>query len=706
MALTVDGPNGIVAGPGNSLVVADGNNNRVLFVPLGGSQQVLGFSGLVNPYGVAIDSGGNVYASDATQAVKIPAGGGAQVDLGITGLNGAAGLALDAFANVFVANAGTNEVLLKIGNGGSQFPMAFSNLSGPKGTAVDAYANVYAVDTGNNRVIKLPAGQGAEDTVGFTGLTGPKGVTVDGSNNIYAADTGNNRILKLAYTGGAQTVIPFTGLSAPAGVAIDNGANVYVADAGNSRVVVRYAASGVQATLPFTGLGAVQDVAVDTAGTVYVADTDHNRIVKLPSGGTPSDLPFVGLSGPYSVAVDRTGNVYAADTGNNRIVELPAGGGAQIRIDVDVAKPKGVAVDNGGNVFASSSVDNIVFEVPPGGGAQRVVQFSALSAPDGVGLDVAGDVFVADTGNNQIKSLVNGPPLLRVTTNPPVPADISIDGVVRDTWGINWAQFPIGNHEICFGPVPGFTEPQCKSVTLSPGQTTTWVGNYTAKGYLHVTTSPIIATTILVDGSLKNDYGMWTEVPVGSQVVSFTKTKGYNIPADKTVTVTAGQTTTYNATFTANANAPGLSGDFGTQRVTTDPPVNAQIFTDGTYRNSWGLDWMKNEVGTHQVCFGPVLNMIAPPCQTVQVANGATTFTTGTYTAKGFLRVITRPPVPANIYINNQVANSFGAWPDLKPGTYKVCFGPAPGYKTPPCQAGQTVTAGNTTTVTGVFTPL
>ena len=347
-----------------------------------------------------------------------------------------------------------------------------------------------------------------------------------------------------------------------------------------------------------------------------------------------------------------------------------------------------------------------MFEVPPGGGAQRVVQFSALNAPDGVGLDVAGDVFVADTGNNQIKSLVNGPPLLRVTTNPPLPADISVDGVVRDTWGINWAQFPIGNHEICFGPVPGYTAPQCKTVTLSPGKTTTWVGNYTANGYLHVITSPGVPSTLLVDGSQHNDWGFWTEFPVGSYTVSFTKVAGYTPPTDKVVSVSAGQTTTVTGTFTANSGATGITAPYGTLRVTTSPPVNAQILTDGAIRNSWGLDWMKNGVGPVQVCFGPALNMIAPPCQTVQVVNGATNFVTGNYTAKGFLRVVTSPPVPANIYINNQVANSFGAWPDVKAGTYKVCFGSAPGYKTPPCQSGQVVTAGNTTTVTGVFTPL
>lgn len=707
VALTVDNPSGIVV-TSTALYVADTNNNRVVKLPDGGAQQVLGFSGLTAPYGLAVDAPGNVYTTSGTKVWKLPVGGGAQVDVGYTSLVAPQGLALDLFANVMAADPGANQIAVRLANGTSEFSLFFTGLSGPKGVAVDGYLNVYAVDSGNNRVIKLPSGQGAVDQVGFTGLSGPVGVGVDGSKNVYAADTGNNRILKLPQSGGAQQVVPFTGLSGPSAVAIDDGANVYVADTGNNRVVVRYGNSGVQATLPFTGLGPVTGVAVDASRTVYAADPANDRIVMLPSGGSPSDVPFTDLSAPAAVAVDRTGAVYAADTGHNRVIKLASGVETNITSALNIASPKGVAVDSALDVFISSPTDNSVWMAPPGGGAYRPLSFSALSGPRNVAVDVDGNVYVADTGHNVIKSIILGPPLLRVTTNPPVAAKISVDGVPRDSWGINWAQFPIGNHEICFGDVPGFIKPQCQTVTLSPGVTTSWVGTYTAKGYIHAITSPAVASTLLVDGSQKNDWGFWTEFPVGPYEVCYTKVAGWNIPSPdcKTINVTAGNTTTVTGVFTANPSAPGITEPHGLIRATTNPPVAAVISTNGATRNTWGLDWMKTSTGANEVCFGPVPYMEAPPCQTVNVSNGGISTVVGNYSANGFLRVVTDPPVPANIYVNGQVANAFGMWTDLRPGSYKVCFGPAPGFVAPPCQSGKTVTAGATTLVTGTYTPL
>ena len=68
--------------------------------------------------------------------------------------------------------------------------------------------------------------------------------------------------------------------------------------------------------------------------------------------------------------------------------------------------------------------------------------------------------------------------------------------------------------------------------------------------------------------------------------------------------------------------------------------------------------------------------------------------------------MVTSPAVPANITVNGVAANAWGMWTSKEPGSYDVCFGDVPGYTTPPCQNGQTVTAGNTTTVTGTYTAI
>jgi len=72
---------------------------------------------------------------------------------------------------------------------------------------------------------------------------------------------------------------------------------------------------------------------------------------------------------------------------------------------------------------------------------------------------------------------------------------------------------------------------------------------------------------------------------------------------------------------------------------------------------------------------------------------------------KGFLRVNTSPALHGAVYVNREVANDWGMWTSKAPGTYEVCFGPVPGYVTPACQTGVAVTSGNTTTITGTYTP-
>ncbi|HEX3978455.1 MAG TPA: hypothetical protein VHW96_19455 [Solirubrobacteraceae bacterium] len=71
------------------------------------------------------------------------------------------------------------------------------------------------------------------------------------------------------------------------------------------------------------------------------------------------------------------------------------------------ATPRGVAVDPAGNVYIADSADNEVFKVTPAGGASVVA--SGLNAPSGVAVDrSSGDVYIADTGNHEVKQLSPG----------------------------------------------------------------------------------------------------------------------------------------------------------------------------------------------------------------------------------------------------------------------------------------------------------
>jgi sugar lactone lactonase YvrE len=143
-------------------------------------------------------------------------------------------------------------------------------------------------------------------------------------------------------------------------------------------------------------------VTVNAAGDVFVADTVNNRVVEvLPDGafvqfagngkagyqGDGGRADHAELTEPTGVAVDSAGNVYIADAGNNVVRRVDAGTGIITTVAGDFAADQA----NGG--LGGFSGD--------GGPAT----WAQLNDPEGVALDSAGDLFIADTFNNAIREV-------------------------------------------------------------------------------------------------------------------------------------------------------------------------------------------------------------------------------------------------------------------------------------------------------------
>ena len=132
-------------------------------------------------------------------------------------------------------------------------------------------------------------------------------------------------------------------------------------------------------------------MAVDGAGNAYVADTNNLTIRKITAAGVVTTLAgTAGASGSADgtgaaasfsflggVAVDGTGNAYVADTNNHTIRKITAAG---------------VVTTLAGTAEVSGSADGT-------GAAAR------FSFPSGVAVDGAGNVYVADTGNNTVRKI-------------------------------------------------------------------------------------------------------------------------------------------------------------------------------------------------------------------------------------------------------------------------------------------------------------
>ena len=198
-----------------------------------------------------------------------------------------------------------------------------------------------------------------------------------------------------------------------------------------------------------TTLNGPDGIAVDASGNLYVADTGANDVLEVSSSGTVTSLgtgASPSFSAPTGVAVDAHGNVYVADTSNSLVREIVASGGlvssgsSVITLNQSGAAafdhPEGVAIDAAGNVYVADTLRNEIREIEATGGSvsasSTIVTLAGnlnagcldgdgptaeFDAPDGVAVDAAGNLYVADTNNHVVRKITSvGPGNLNAVT--------------------------------------------------------------------------------------------------------------------------------------------------------------------------------------------------------------------------------------------------------------------------------------------------
>jgi uncharacterized protein (TIGR03437 family) len=342
--------------------------------------------------GVAVDSKGNIYASDRDDniVVRLASDG----TLSIVAGNGEAGFS---------------------GDGG---PATSASLNGPNGLALDGAGNLYIADVGNNRIRKVSAGQistvaGSKATLLGDGgpataamLNQPADIKLDAAGNLFIADFMDNRVRKVV--NGIITTIA------------GNGQGGYSGD------------NGPATNATFAGPSAL---AIDPSGAFYIADQGNQRVRRVSSAGDISTYVAL-LNNPTGLALDKTGALYVADTFNDRISKynggptIPVAGGIRAGFSGDggpatrafLALPSGLAFDASGNLFVGDSDNGRIRKIDTGGlistvagtGQLRTSPDGGLAVstllynPSGVTVDSAGNLYIADTSHYRVRKVTNG----------------------------------------------------------------------------------------------------------------------------------------------------------------------------------------------------------------------------------------------------------------------------------------------------------
>ncbi len=195
---------------------------------------------------------------------------------------------------------------------------------------------------------------------------------------------------------------------------VDSKNNVYIADTNNANVRMITASTGVINTI--AGSTAIVSGAVVIA-FAYAGD-----------GGTAITA---SLAGPAGVAIDSSGNIYIATYADNRIRKVDSKGNISTfagnsgygfagdggsALSAQLSAPRGICVDSAGNLYLADRWNNRIRKIAGTtistiagngqgnfGGDGGLATSAQLSFPDGIAADNAGNVYISDLLNNRVR---------------------------------------------------------------------------------------------------------------------------------------------------------------------------------------------------------------------------------------------------------------------------------------------------------------
>jgi sugar lactone lactonase YvrE len=434
-------PNGVAVGKDGSLYIADTGSNLIRRMTAGTVTTLAG------------TAGASGYADGAKTTAKF---------------NGPRAIAVDSLQNVFVADT-DNRVVRKINANGDVTTFAgtpgvqgnadgqgsAAQFSQPVGLTNDGAGNLYVVDkqlgdiqpTATLRKITPAGNVTTVVTNDSTFAVLSDGITADNAGNLYVigvvgSDTVDlpvqtlpigpppwvitirtPKLLRISPAGDVTTLGVVQADGTYGGVAIDQSGDIYFSNSAYHTVYI-YSASTRQ-------IGVF-------AGSYGAVSYDSHGLPSYPNSlGSDDGMGTAAhFHTPVGLATDADGNLYIADQWNHEIRKAsPAGlvttvAGAVVKQGASDGLAleatfgplmNGSALDGAGNVYVSDNAAHIIRKITPEGQVTTLAGSASLrgsadgtgaaarfSSPTGIAADVAGNVYVADTGNALIRKIGPG----------------------------------------------------------------------------------------------------------------------------------------------------------------------------------------------------------------------------------------------------------------------------------------------------------
>lgn len=374
------------------------------------------FAEIGTPFGMAFDAAGNLVFADCYNNVV------RRVDAATGTIRTVAGTGAKGFS----------------GDGG---PATLASLHCPSGVSFDSSGNLYVVDAANNR-LRVVDSNGAITTMAGNGF---QAITADGA-----------------------TAGPSAPLGAPFDVQVDRRGNIYVCERlgrirkidGASRVLTTVAGGGsslldgIPATQSF--IGDPRQIHLDDSGSIYFADYGQSLIRRVDQLGNIATVAgtsnvfdgntalSVVLASPIRLAIDRLGNLLIADQAHHRLRKVDAatkmvttiagtgqpgyGGDGVLATGALLQFPAGLLLNAAGDILFSDTANHRVRKADANTGLVATVAGNgspgstgdggpatqaSLQSPDGLALDTAGNLYIADAGNGLVRKIEAGTGVIR-----------------------------------------------------------------------------------------------------------------------------------------------------------------------------------------------------------------------------------------------------------------------------------------------------